>query len=207
MYKVFINDKPLFLTSQSKLDSLKHCAIVEEYQTVALLHEWILSLEHNSAIFSLVVWHTDLAFLWKEFTSLYKIIESAGGLVKNGSNEILFIYRLGKWDLPKGKVEAGEEIKAAAIREVEEECGISEINLLDELPATYHTYHHKGKDILKKTHWFRMAYNGNSITVPQLEEGITAVEWIAPNNIQKVVDNTYASVVDVLEVGLVFTTE
>ena len=114
---------------------------------------------------------------------------------------------MGKWDLPKGKVEKGEEIKVAAIREVEEECGISEINLLDELPATYHTYYHKGKDILKKTHWFKMQYNGNSITVPQLEEGITAVEWIAPNNIQKVVDNTYASVVDVLEVGLVFTTE
>ena len=135
---------------------------------------------------------------FKKLKSLFKIIKAAGGVVKNKKGEILFIFRNNKWDLPKGKLEKGEKIHVCAVREVEEECGISGVKLKDHLITTYHTYkdHH---DILKPCYWYNMRYKGNEELVPQLEEGITDVRWIAPKDFDTIYGNTYNSIIDVLE--------
>jgi len=121
--------------------------------------------------------HYDLEKLLADFKTYFKYIEAAGGLVKNLKNELLVIHRLGLPDLPKGKIEYGETPKEAAIREVEEECGLSNLEIIKKAKPSYHIYSHKNRNILKKTYWFHMKYKGNESLIPQIEEDISSVEW------------------------------
>lgn len=137
--------------------------------------------------------------LLTDFSSMFKVIEAAGGLVKNNEGKWLFIYRNDKWDLPKGKIEKGESTKTAAVREVEEECGIGGLSIVKELPSTFHTYVLNDKNILKRTYWFNMNCSDTSELVPQTEEGITDVRWLGKNDLEMVVNNTYPSILQVLQ--------
>ncbi|WP_449047580.1 NUDIX hydrolase [Parapedobacter sp.] len=128
-----------------------------------------------------------------------KVIKAAGGLVKNGEGNYLFIYRLGKWDLPKGKVDPGESMKKAAVREVEEECGIQVDYLGQKLVTSYHTYQLKGELVLKKTNWYEMGVNKVPKLKPQFEEDITEAVWLPKTKFEKVRKNTYPSIVEVLD--------
>ena len=119
--------------------------------------------------------------------------------MKNETGEWLFIFRNGKWDLPKGKVEKKEAITKAAIREVEEECGIGKLTIIKELPTTYHTYYMEERAILKRTYWFEMLCKDTSVLIPQLEEGITDVKWLSKKQLRQVLENTYESVKDVMK--------
>lgn len=129
----------------------------------------------------------------------FKIIKAAGGLVKNGAGDYLFIYRLGKWDLPKGKVDPGESMKKAAVREVEEECGITVDYLGPKLATTYHMYQLKGEIVLKKTNWYEMGVNKVPKLKPQHEEDITEAVWLPKTKFGKVRKNTYPSIAEVLD--------
>lgn len=140
----------------------------------------------------------DLEWSWHQFTSQFLLIRAAGGVVSNDLNDLLFIYRLEKWDLPKGKVEFGEPLEIAAIREVEEECSITKLELLSHLLTTYHTYSLKGEQVLKSTDWFVIRHRGNDKPQPQAIEGITEARWIAPTDLPMVESNTFPSVIDVL---------
>jgi len=194
MYKVFVNDKPVILTDDvSRLEKDEH-GILLRFDTRETLKIGIEALENRENVDSLVVIHDDMAHLWEVFKSNYTFIEAAGGLVKNAKGEILFIQRLGKWDLPKGKIDKGEDAKGAAIREVEEECGISGLSIAGELSPTYHTYTRDDKNVLKKTYWFEMSCKGDETLKPQTEEGITEVRWFSENEMKMVLDNTYNSI-------------
>src|SRR5690606_36433368 len=139
----------------------------------------------------------NLEKLWKEFKKYFHYLEAAGGIVKNKNNEILFIHRLDKWDLPKGKVEAGETTESAALREVEEECGINNLKLLGFLTQTYHIYFQD--DIkLKATYWYNMSYDGNQELIPQTEEGIGIAEWKSKEDLPEILKNTYENIKIVL---------
>lgn len=141
----------------------------------------------------------DVVQSWAFFEEQFMPIAAAGGVVLNSRNEVLFIYRLDKWDLPKGKIEAGEARDTAALREVEEECSISSLQLGPLLLSTYHTYVLNGEPVLKSTAWYLMQYDGDSTPRPQLEEGITDVQWMPRDRWDMVRANTYPSVMDVLE--------
>ncbi|WP_195715151.1 NUDIX hydrolase [Ancylomarina sp. 16SWW S1-10-2] len=141
----------------------------------------------------------DVEALFSEFKKQFKYIEAAGGLVFNEKDEILAIHRLGKWDLPKGKVEKDETVDEAALREVEEECGVSNLQLSDELKSTYHTYWMNNKWILKRGYWFKMYYSGNEQLVPQTEEDIEKVCWIPSKQLETFKANTYASILEVIK--------
>ncbi|ARS37750.1 NUDIX hydrolase [Pontibacter actiniarum] len=122
----------------------------------------------------------------------FKIIRAAGGLVlKDG--KILMIYRLGVWDLPKGKLEKKESVEEGALREVEEECNI-QVEVLEKLPKTWHSYAFKGKKILKKTNWYLMNCTDDSLMKPQAEEFIEEVRWMTPEEVQEVLPNAYTSI-------------
>ena len=127
------------------------------------------------------------------------MIEAAGGLVFNKEEQILMIFRNGKWDLPKGKLEEGENKKQCAIREVEEECGIVGLDIIDKLLETYHTYNLSGKEILKRTYWYKMNTDFDGELIPQIEEGITKVSWVDKGKISEKLKNSYGSISDVLE--------
>ncbi len=137
--------------------------------------------------------HYDLNKLLRDFKSYFNYIEAAGGLVRNIKNELLIIHRFGIPDLPKGKIENNESPQKAALREVEEECGISTLEIIGKAKSSYHIYIHKDKKVLKKTHWFYMKYTGNEKLIPQTEEDISLVEWCNHEKEYKYKKETYLS--------------
>ena len=134
---------------------------------------------------------------FKKMRKPFSFIKAAGGVVKNEENQYLFIYRKGKWDLPKGKLDEGEKTKKAAVREVEEECGIKVAEANDRLCKTWHVYEEMGKTVFKRTSWYSMKA-ANQPLVPQLEEGITEAKWLAPGDFEFVKRNTYPLISDVI---------
>jgi 8-oxo-dGTP pyrophosphatase MutT (NUDIX family) len=129
------------------------------------------------------------------------IIKAGGGLVENEKGEILFMFRRGKWDLPKGKLDPGESLENCALREVEEETGVSGLELKKFLRVTEHAYEEKGVPLLKETHWWLMKTDSNQSLIPQEEEDITALRWIGPADFKMVLQNTYPGIIEVLKAG------
>lgn len=127
-----------------------------------------------------------------------KFITAAGGVVFNEKNEILLIHRLGYWDLPKGKIEKGEEEIVAACREIEEECGIRNVKVSEKITDTYHVYCQNDKRVIKRTGWYNAYYNGNDALVPQTEEGITEVKWVTRESLIDYIPRMYASIREVI---------
>ncbi len=140
----------------------------------------------------------DLEGMWKEFRQNFKIIEASGGIVRNGLGQILFIFRNGIWDLPKGKIEVGESRETAALREVNEECGFTRLSLGNFIGTTYHIYNEIESEVLKVSYWYEMSSDQKELT-PQLEEGITALKWVGLNDLDLIIDNTYPNIILLLE--------
>lgn len=133
-----------------------------------------------------------------------KKIIAAGGLVTNNENEILMIFRRGKWDLPKGKLDANETIEACAVREVEEETGLSDIQLGRFLLITEHEYFDQwiNENVIKESHWYAMKVSSNQKLIPQTEEDITDIKWVNTTELKKCLENTYPSIILVIETFL-----
>ena len=115
----------------------------------------------------------------KDFFKKFTLIQAAGGLIRNEKDEILLIFRRGKWDLPKGKLDTGETLEECAVREVEEETGLKKIKLISPLIITYHTYHEGARFVLKESHWYSMTVRGKQTLIPQTEEDIHEIKWVA----------------------------
>lgn len=172
MYKVFVNEKKLLLSKQS--ENLEKTLGYENFTSL----EIALDLLENTSVKELNVFGENIDEIWSEFQKLFRIIEAAGGIVNNPEGKILFIKRLGKWDLPKGKMEKGESREESAVREIEEETGLKDVELVRFINTTYHIYiERNGDKVLKCTHWFEMNFSGEDTSKPQIEEGITEVAW------------------------------
>ena len=128
-------------------------------------------------------------------------IIAAGGLVTNPQGQILWIFRRGFWDLPKGKLDEGETIQTCAVREVEEETGIKNIRLHELLKFTNHTYFdtHLNQEVVKRTYWFHMTIPTAQIGIPQISEDIEKIEWLALDKARQCLDHTYPTILEVLE--------
>ncbi|MDG1262225.1 MAG: NUDIX domain-containing protein [Flavobacteriales bacterium] len=202
MYKVFISDRTLFILDRKGiLTPEKSGTLFATCSDVSELDTFIRTFEEQPTVKELHLFSKAPEELFEAFKTKFKVIEAAGGLVRNPKGELLFIYRNDKWDLPKGKLEKGESIEDCAVREVAEECGIKPPTRGNKLLTTYHTYEHKGKKILKPTYWYDMQSDGNEELVPQLDEGITEVRWIQPRQLNEVLENTYPSIIDVISEG------
>lgn len=145
------------------------------------------------------LWSPSVENVWEEFKALYKFVLAAGGVVTDEKGRLLVIKRLGKWDLPKGKVESEEAIEAAAMREVQEECGLDQLKIIRDMPSTWHTYEQKGKMHLKRTDWFLMRGNSEEKLVAQTNENIEEVRWMDAAEVATMKIATYPSLVAVLE--------
>lgn len=133
-----------------------------------------------------------------KFKKIFKYIVAAGGLIEKGG-KYLFIFRFKKWDLPKGKLDEGEKPEEAAIRECEEECGVSELKIKNALEPTYHIYDYEGGYAIKKTYWYAMTTTYNKTLVPQTEENIEIVDWFTPKQIKEtLISNSYPAILDVI---------
>ncbi|MCL7754683.1 NUDIX domain-containing protein [Polaribacter sp. Z022] len=188
MYKVFVNDTPIIITSSLKNDN--------KFPTYSFknvnFNEILFKLKHKDFL-GINLHSTNLENDWKIFTKNLNIIPAAGGLVLNDKKEVLFIFRNGTWDLPKGWIEKGESIEKAAIREVEEECGVFNLNLIKPLLTTYHIYEQNGLN-LKETHWFLMSSDYKGKLKPQIEEGITKVDFKNEEESKNALLNSYENI-------------
>ncbi len=193
-YRIYINEKVILLTESEPKHKENYEKIDAEVFDLKILYTWVIA-HHNKRFY--VRCNDSKAFL-KTVAKSVTLIEAAGGLVKNEHGEYLFIYRQDKWDLPKGKIEKDEGVKEAAVREVEEECGIKVSRLGDKICKTYHVYLSRGEVVLKKTHWFKMKCKGQDKLKPQKEEGITDVRWFKKGYIGNITDNTFSSIMDVI---------
>ncbi|MEM9024206.1 MAG: NUDIX domain-containing protein [Bacteroidota bacterium] len=202
MYKVFMNDKPLVICDSQGIPAIHDALPKAEYDGPKWLAEKALALEQDPEAEGLIVLAEKPSLIWEVFQSGYRFLEAAGGLVATPQAQYLFIFRHGKWDLPKGKLEKKESIRQGAVREVVEECGIPEPAVSGLLTATYHTYQLKGKPILKRTHWFAMQLDHPAALIPQTEEGITDVRWLDEEGLSLVLGNTYRTIAEVLHLGI-----
>ena len=196
MYKVFIKNKPLFFIENDEDISTLDSQFVYSFDNKD--DKEIVLDKHASSENYIYVQGATFDEVWKLFFGKYKTVQAAGGVVINNKSQVLFIFRNGFWDLPKGKVEDDEVISIAAIREVEEECGISKPTLISKLLVTYHTYDTYGENCIKQTHWYLMEYDGAEELLPQEEEGITNVQWVNQEDIASKMLNTYGSIIDVV---------
>lgn len=199
MYKVFYNDRTVFFMPGDHGIEDKPDNQIHFFKTKKLLKKIIQDFQENQSIKELYIIYADVELVFKKFKKLHKFIEAAGGLVKNQTGDLLVIHRRGKWDLPKGKMEKRETPEITAIREVKEECGLSNLTIMHPINKTYHTYKLGEKDILKKTYWFEMNFTGTQKPVPQTEEEITEVKWIKESDLYEVIQNTFPSIIDVLK--------
>lgn len=198
MYKVFFNDRTVYFGDNFSKAFMKHKGLFYKYNGFQELNELVGMFDSLNQISNLYIFHEDMLELFEEFKACFKVIEAGGGLVFNTRGEFLVIHRNGTWDLPKGKLEKGEDFQMAALREVEEETGLQELQLADPLMSSYHTYTLKRKRVLKKTKWFEMQYGGSAEPFLQAEEGITDYRWVTPGETGFIRENSYASILDVL---------
>jgi 8-oxo-dGTP pyrophosphatase MutT (NUDIX family) len=153
--------------------------------------------DDTPSIVGLILKGADKKEIFKAVRACFTGIEAAGGLVVNPRGEVLMIYRYDRWDLPKGKVERGEDVEDAAVREVEEECGIADLTVDARLCKTYHIYTMKGKRMFKTTYWYLMRHDGIGALTPQTEEAITDARWVAPADLAACLENTYQTIREV----------
>jgi 8-oxo-dGTP pyrophosphatase MutT (NUDIX family) len=194
-YTVFLNDKSILILeyiNTADIQPTDFCVMFQGKSGMQLEYERFTLLEDCTRLIFLTQDRFEEAV--SAFNSLFKDVKAAGGIVKNQGQQILGIFRLGVWDLPKGKLKKKEIPEEGAIREVEEETGLSSLQILKPLPSTFHIYtSRKGKAILKETYWFEMYYDGNETPVPQVEEDITEVKWFGKDELHEVIDSTYTS--------------
>lgn len=189
MYKVFVNDKPLFLTNEIQKETDFQLFLLESVDIKQLIGKIF-----NNKIDKAYLYHPDEKEIMKTLKSKIKVNKAGGGLVYNSKNQILFIFRNGKWDLPKGGIEKGEEIVDTAVREVEEETGVKNLTVVRKLQKTYHIFRHHDNYRLKTTHWFIMTTDYDGPLVPQTKEGIEKAIWLNADQVHEALANSYENI-------------
>ncbi|MBO9637475.1 NUDIX hydrolase [Siphonobacter aquaeclarae] len=217
---LFINDRPVRLTDAQRAELIREKSDYDVVIDTRLeviksdnLHGHVLILnaslaslerlmdilhdEHPSALQSILVQVADKKGAESRLKNYFKVVKAAGGVVfKN--DQVLLIYRLKRWDLPKGKLDPGEKSKEASVREVNEETGL-EVELGEKICTTWHTYTHNGNRILKRTKWYRMTLLDESHMQPQWEEDIEKISWMTRKEVQNALVDSYSSIRYVFE--------
>ena len=203
--KIYFNDNPLFLCNDidTTIQPLIHhddTVFIDElnsHTVKSMIHEMQQPQVHAG-----VFYNKDLDALKKAFWKKFDLVTAAGGVIINEKKEILLIFRRGKWDLPKGKLDKDEKLETCAIREVKEETGLDITKLDALLGITYHTYHEGARFKLKESFWFKMYAAGKQPLIPQIEEGIETLIWIKPADLKNYLTQCFPSVRDILEIAM-----
>lgn len=189
MYKVFVNDKPLFLTDKIEKETDFQLFLLDSVDIDKIIIKYF-----QNKIEKAFLYHPDEKEILKKIKEKIPVQKAGGGVVFNPKGEILFILRGGKWDLPKGGIEKGEEMEETAIREVEEETGVSKLKIVRKLPKTYHIFKRNGKYRLKITTWYKMTSTFDRPLVGQIEEDIEQVAWLNKEQIREAMNNSYENI-------------
>lgn len=195
MYKVFFKENCFLLTDDQNF--MQEGAVRFIHKDFHTTKAFITGLLESGKEFCTILLHDDIEELFSIFKSCFLYVKAAGGCVCS-STDMLLIKRLGMYDLPKGHLEAGETIEQCAVREVEEECGIKDVEITAPLSPTYHIYSRNGDRYLKKTYWYMMSAPSGQELSPQTEEDIEVVFWYPIANLPAIFSQTYPSLQPVL---------
>lgn len=189
MYKVFLNDVPIILSTQKKIGGNYVSYSIKTVDIKQVIKDIL-----DKKIQYVNLYHKNEDKLLHHLKKKLKVIIAAGGLVYNDKKEILFIHRKGRWDLPKGKVDKNESLEEGAVREVEEETGVKGLKVVRFIDKTYHILKRNGKYRLKETYWYEMYTSYDGELVPQTEEGINKVKWKNFQKSQAAVHKSYENI-------------
>jgi len=203
MYKVHFENR--FIMISPEPDRIQKYGLFHKFYATSELYKLISEFQADSSMQSVNVYGTNIRHIWKIFRIYFTEVGAAGGLVRHSEGKYLFIEKKGKLDLPKGHIEPGEEPESCALREVNEECGITGHSIVKALQPSYHTYSWEGISYLKKTSWFLMEYDGVMVTEPQIREGITKVEWLSPDELNKIKGKAWLSLMDLINTSVLRT--
>lgn len=206
MYSIYFDNRIIQVCNQSETTGTNPNAVMLHSPNDKTLGELpcLFEKSQNIRLLQIIPAPDKYEETFSRLCSCFTPINAGGGLVQNEAGEYLLIHRNGLWDLPKGKQEEGEEISLTALREVEEECGLGNLEQGELLCITRHTYHMHGLHMLKHTYWYRMKFTGNgTAATPQVEEGISECRWVPASELPEYLKNTYPSIRQVfIEAGL-----
>lgn len=195
---IYYSDKKISVGTDISEDTLNQTIVfnnqITELSLKNAIQQFLISEEGND----LFIQSDNFEKILHQIKSEFYFIEAAGGLIRK-NDTYLFIKRLGKWDLPKGKLDKDESNEKAAIRECEEECAVKELKIQNALPNSYHIYPYKKGFALKVTYWFYMTTDFDQELIPQTEENIEEVKWFTIEEITNLVlKNTYVTIKELL---------
>ncbi len=200
--KIYVNESPIYITNELsaelKKKSIQNNVLFVEGENSINVDIIMNGLKKETKEIIILADHIEKAKA--VFVTHFTNIEAAGGIVQNEKKELLYIFRRGKWDLPKGKLEKNESPEVCAAREIEEETGVKNLILKHKIGETYHIYEENKTWILKTSHWFYFISHGKQQTAAQTEEDISEVKWIHTRNIKEPMANTYQNIKDILSV-------
>jgi len=189
MNEIFLDDKSIILTNvQENIENEKYFRLKD-----VSLDEIIEALSHKE-VERIYLYHPKAEKLMKKFKQLIPTIKAGGGIVYNQEGKVLLIKRNGKWDLPKGKKEKGENIATCALREVEEETGVKKLLIQRFRTITYHIFKRDKQYFLKETYWYDMTTTYKKKLVPQTEEGIEKVCWKDETTAKELAKSSYKNI-------------
>lgn len=208
-YKFFVNNKVVILCKNpgllDEVLDVNHHYITVKYTDEEAVKRILDILQNDSNQSNYILFYSNLEELKEVFLNQFLNIEAAGGLVINQNEEVLLIHRLGFWDLPKGKIEEGETIEEAAVREVQEETGLEKVEIVSPIrfaeylnKATYHSYPYQSQQAMKVSYWFKMECTELNEFTPQTEEDIAEVRWVKIADLPQYFNEMYPSIQDVI---------
>ncbi|MBC9915241.1 NUDIX hydrolase [Chitinophaga varians] len=196
---IYLNERPLIISgSEQNIPADINGAKVYLNPDTEKIEKVLQKMEEGKKEAAVFITE-DVKQLFKKVSLHFTVLVAAGGLITNPDGEILMMFRRGKWDLPKGKQDPGEDLETCAVREVAEETGLHTIALTHKITETFHYYPMKTKKVLKHTHWYRMQFTGTELTVPQIEEDIQDIEWVKPQNLEKYLKYSYENIREVFK--------
>ncbi|MDO5105747.1 NUDIX hydrolase [Capnocytophaga sp.] len=194
MYEIFFNDKSIILTNVGEnINNIKYFRLKD----VSI--DFIISQLNKKDVQKLYLYHPKEEKLLKKFKKKLPVIKAGGGIVINSKGEMLMIKRRGKWDIPKGKKEKGENIAVCALREVEEETGVRKLRLIRFKTKTYHIFKQDGQYVLKETYWYDMKTKYKGSLKAQKEEGIEQVGWKSEEEVKELIKKSYKNIQKIFE--------
>jgi ADP-ribose pyrophosphatase YjhB (NUDIX family) len=194
MYKVFVNQKEIILTSTAPKS--KGVKVLPLKSTP---FKNIIRIIRTTRVKRLYLMHDNPKKLLSGFKKKLPVTIAAGGVVQHEEGKLLFIYRKKRWDLPKGRVDKGETLEGAAKREVKEETGVKKIKVGKPAGVTYHVFKRNNRYQLKETHWFFMKTSYEGVLTPEIKEDITKATWKNKSKTAKAIKNTYPNIEDLFD--------
>ncbi|MDR0620081.1 MAG: NUDIX domain-containing protein [Bacteroidales bacterium] len=190
------NKRLLFINTPTAVGKENDIIFSDIYQLIRLFKKHFISGDNNKDVTVFIPKKFNVNEVFLQFTSCFEVVNASGGLVHTPNGKYLYIFRRGKWDLPKGHKERKEKKETTALREVREETGVANAQIVKQLPSTHHFLVNGGEYKIKETHWFEMLLPFATPTTPQVEEEIEQARWLTRDEVIERLPFMYGSIAE-----------